>query len=85
MWIIRPCLLYTSCLCYEISDRDGMDKSREAIQENVDFIKHALADDSDMIAGMMGMQDVYKRQGRGNYLGSGFEKSRRDGAFATRI
>lgn len=44
-----------SCLCYEISDRDGMDKSREAIQENVDFIKHALADDSDMIAGMMGM------------------------------
>lgn len=44
-----------SCLCYEISDRDGMDKSKEAIQENVDFIKHALADDSDMIAGMMGM------------------------------
>ena len=44
-----------SCLCYEISDRDGMDKSREAIQENVDFIKHALADDSDMITGMMGM------------------------------
>ena len=44
-----------SCLCYEISDRDGKDKSREAIQENVDFIKHALADDSDMIAGMMGM------------------------------
>lgn len=44
-----------SCLCYEISDRDGMDKSRAAIQENVDFIKHALADDSDMIAGMMGM------------------------------
>ncbi len=44
-----------SCLCDEISDRDGMDKSRAAIQENVDFIKHALADDSDMIAGMMGM------------------------------
>lgn len=44
-----------SCLCYEISDRDGMDKARAAIQENVDFIKHAQADDSDMIAGMMGM------------------------------
>ena len=27
----------------------------EAIQENVEFIKHALADDSDMITGMMGM------------------------------
>lgn len=44
-----------SCLCYEISDRDGMDKARAAIQENVDFIRHAQADDSDMIAGMMGM------------------------------
>ncbi|MEG0687301.1 MAG: putative aminohydrolase SsnA [Hungatella sp.] len=44
-----------SCLCYEVSDRDGMDKAREAVRENVNFIKHALADDSDMIAGMMGM------------------------------
>ena len=39
-----------SCLCYEISDRDGMDKAREAVMENAAFIKHALADDSDMIA-----------------------------------
>lgn len=44
-----------SCLCYEISDRDGKDKSKASIKENVDFIKHAQADDSDMIAGMMGM------------------------------
>lgn len=44
-----------SCLCYEISDRDGMDKAKAAVKENVDFIKHAQADDSDMIAGMMGM------------------------------
>lgn len=44
-----------SCLCYEVSDRDGMDKAREAVMENANFIKHALADDSDMIAGMMGM------------------------------
>lgn len=44
-----------TCLCYEVSDRDGMDKSREAVMENASFIKHALADDSDMIAGMMGM------------------------------
>lgn len=39
-----------TCLCYEISDRDGMEKSRESVMENVNFIKHALADDSDMIA-----------------------------------
>lgn len=44
-----------TCLCYEISDRDGMEKSRESVMENVNFIKHALEDDSDMIAGMMGM------------------------------
>ena len=36
-----------TCLCYEISDRDGM--------ENASWIKHALADYTDMIAGMMGM------------------------------
>ena len=39
-----------TCLCYEISDRDGMEKSKESVMENVNFIKHALADDSDMIA-----------------------------------
>lgn len=44
-----------TCLCYEVSDRDGMDKSREAVRENASFIRHALADDTDMIAGMMGM------------------------------
>jgi putative selenium metabolism protein SsnA len=44
-----------SCLCYEVSDRDGKDKAREAVRENADFIKHALKDDSGMLAGMMGM------------------------------
>lgn len=44
-----------SCLCYEVSDRDGEEKAKESIEENAAFIKHALADESDMIAGMMGM------------------------------
>lgn len=44
-----------SCLCYEVSDRDGMDKARASVKENADFIRYALKDDSDMIAGMMGM------------------------------
>ncbi|MFR5601684.1 MAG: putative aminohydrolase SsnA [Lachnospiraceae bacterium] len=44
-----------TCLCYEVSDRDGMDKAREAVEENAVWIRHALKDDSDMIAGMMGM------------------------------
>ena len=44
-----------SCVCYEVSDRDGMDKAREAVMENAEFIRYALKDDSDMLAGMMGM------------------------------
>ena len=44
-----------ACLCYEISDRDGMDKARESVMENAKFIRYALKDDTDMIAGMMGM------------------------------
>lgn len=44
-----------SCLCYEVSDRDGEVKLREAVAENEAFCRHAAADDSDMIAGMMGL------------------------------
>lgn len=44
-----------ACLCYEISDRDGMDKASESVMENAEFIRYALKDDTDMIAGMMGM------------------------------
>ena len=39
-----------SCLCYEVSDRDGKDKARESVMENAEFIRHALKDDSGMIA-----------------------------------
>jgi len=42
-------------LCYEVSDRDGESKMREAVAENAEFIRHALSDKSDMIRGMMGM------------------------------
>lgn len=44
-----------TCLCYEISDRDGMEKARAAEEENTAWIRHARKDDSDMVAGMMGM------------------------------
>lgn len=44
-----------SCLCYEISDRDGVDKARESVMENAEFIRYAQKDDTGMIAGMMGM------------------------------
>ncbi|MCC8026166.1 MAG: putative aminohydrolase SsnA [Clostridium sp.] len=44
-----------TCLCFEVSDRDGMDKAKAAVMENAAWIRHALADHTDMIAGMMGM------------------------------
>lgn len=44
-----------ACLCYEVSDRDGMDKAKESVMENAEFIRYALNDDTDMLAGMMGM------------------------------
>lgn len=44
-----------TCLCYEVSDRDGEEKMKEAVLENESFIREALSDDSDMFHGMMGM------------------------------
>jgi len=44
-----------TCLCYEVSDRDGEAKMLEAVSENADFIKMAMANSTDMLKGMMGM------------------------------
>lgn len=44
-----------TCLCYEVSDRDGEEKRRASIKENYDFIKYALENGNDMQYGMMGM------------------------------
>ena len=43
-----------ACLCYEVSERDGMDKCRASIQENADFIDWAEKDRSGMFAAMFG-------------------------------
>lgn len=42
-------------LCYEVSDRDGIEITNEGIAENVNFIKYANKDDSDMIKGLFGL------------------------------
>lgn len=44
-----------TCLCYEVSDRDGEEKMRAAVKENADFIKACREDGSDMKKAMMGM------------------------------
>lgn len=45
-----------TCLCYEVSDRDGKDIGEEAIKENMDFIKACELDDyDDMIKALFGL------------------------------
>ncbi len=43
-----------SCLCYEVSDRDGEEKCLQAIQENADFISHCEKEHDPMLAAMFG-------------------------------
>ena len=44
-----------TCLCYEISDRNGEEEMKMAVKENVDFIHYAKEDKTDMIKGTMGL------------------------------
>lgn len=44
-----------TCLCYEVSDRDGTEDMKLAVAENVAFINHAAQQGGDMQCGMMGM------------------------------
>lgn len=48
-----------SCLCYEVSDRDGELKCDMAIKENADFIKYAKEQNDDMIKAMFGMHALF--------------------------
>ena len=43
-----------ACLCYEVSDRDGEEKCRQAIQENADFIAECEKEQNPMLAAMFG-------------------------------
>lgn len=44
-----------TCLCYEVSDRDGLDLMQEGIDENINFIKKYNNTDENMIRGMFGL------------------------------
>lgn len=48
-----------TCLCYEVSDREGEEKMRQAVLENASFIRASLRDESDMQKGMMGMHAAF--------------------------
>ncbi len=43
-----------SCLCYEVSDRDGEEKSIQAVKENADFITYCEQQKDPMLAAMFG-------------------------------
>ncbi len=48
-----------SCLCYEVSDRDGEEKCDQAITENSDFIKYCKEQNDDMLKAMFGMHALF--------------------------
>lgn len=48
-----------TCLCYEVSDRDGEEKMKAAVKENADFIKASGARNDDMQKAMMGMHAAF--------------------------
>ncbi|MDU2197559.1 MAG: amidohydrolase family protein, partial [Peptostreptococcaceae bacterium] len=48
-----------TCLCYEVSDRDGKIIANQGIEENVRFIKYAMKDNSDMFKGMFGLHAAF--------------------------
>lgn len=48
-----------TCLCYEVSDRDGAEKCAEAIKENSDFIDYAKEHGGDMQKAMFGLHAAF--------------------------
>lgn len=48
-----------TCLCYEVSDRNGEGPAKEAIEENTDFISYTAGRDDDMQKAMMGLHAAF--------------------------
>ncbi|MGL4392487.1 MAG: amidohydrolase family protein, partial [Fusobacteriaceae bacterium] len=46
-------------LCYEVSDRDGLEIADKGIKENIEFIKWAESQNSDMIRGLFGLHAAF--------------------------
>jgi len=48
-----------TCLCYEVSDRDGQKILKDGIEENINFIKEYNNDCQNMIKGMFGLHAAF--------------------------
>jgi putative selenium metabolism protein SsnA len=44
-----------SCLCYEVSDRDGQEIANDGIEENIDFINFCRQEQNPLLQGMFGL------------------------------
>lgn len=77
-----------TCLAYEISDRDGSGKMKEAVDETVQFIEFVEKKDSSMIKSMIGMHASFTLSDRTieycqerNVLGKGYHIHVAEGAY----
>ena len=48
-----------TCLCYEVSDRDGEEILKDGIEENINFIKEHNNDCQNMVKGMFGLHAAF--------------------------
>ncbi len=48
-----------TCLCYEVSDRDGEEILKDGIDENINFIKEYNNNSQNMIKGMFGLHAAF--------------------------
>lgn len=48
-----------TCLCYEVSDRDGMEKRDASVKENAEFIRYTAKQTGDMQKAMMGLHAAF--------------------------
>ena len=77
-----------TCLAYEISDRNGKEKMRQAVEENMDFLQYVKEEKSDMVKGLVGLHaaftlsdetlDLIKRE---NSLQAGYHVHIAEGAY----
>lgn len=68
-----------TCLCYEISDRDGLYKRDKAVEETMQFLKHTYQNPDDMVKGMVGLHasftlsdETLQKVRRENTFGAGY-------------
>ncbi|MBN1755380.1 putative aminohydrolase SsnA [bacterium] len=69
-----------ACLCYEVSDRNGLDQAQKGIQENRDFIRYCQSENPELLRASFGLhasftlsdQTLRECEHFGNQLDSGY-------------